>query len=86
MKFLQLRSDRLRQIRSAKTYKREALTKMHNGSDKKETRRFAEEAMKRRPDKSSLQDIVYLDEDLHSYKYFLTGEFDEAARKKAILD
>ena len=59
---------------------------MHNASDKKETRRFAEEAMRRRPDKVSLQDIVYLDEDLHTYKYFLTGEFDEAARKKAIMD
>ena len=32
----------------------------------------------------SIDDIVYLDEDIHSYKYFLTGKFDEEARKKEI--
>ena len=38
--------------------------------------------MKRRPDPVSIDDIVYLDEDLHTYKYFMTGEFDEEQRKK----
>jgi hypothetical protein len=38
--------------------------------------------MKRRPDPVSIDDIVYLDEDLHTYKYFMTGQFDEEARKR----
>ena len=32
-----------------------------------------------------LEKIVYLDEDLHTYKYFMTGQFDEEARKNAIM-
>lgn len=40
--------------------------------------------MKRRPDNVHLDQIVYLDEDLHTYKYFMTGDFDADARKKAI--
>ena len=41
--------------------------------------------MARRPDPVSIEQIVYLDEDLHTYKYFMTGEFDEDARKQAIM-
>ena len=40
--------------------------------------------MKRRPDNVHLDQIVYLDEDLHTYKYFMTGDFDADARKKSI--
>lgn len=57
---------------------------MHKGLDKKQVRAFAEEAMRRRPDQVALEEIVYLDEDLHTYKYFMTGSFDEQARKKEI--
>jgi len=46
---------------------------MHDGVDKKQVRLFAEDAMKRRPDPVHLDKIVYLDEDLHTYKYFMTG-------------
>ena len=38
----------------------------------------------RRPDKVSIDDIVYLDEDLHTYKYFMTGDFDAEARARDI--
>ena len=57
---------------------------MHGGSDKKTRKGFAQDSMKRRPDPVSLEEIVYLDEDLHSYKYFMTGQFDHDARKKEI--
>lgn len=40
--------------------------------------------MKRRPDAVALEEIVYLDEDLHTYKYFMTGQFDEKDRKQKI--
>ena len=40
--------------------------------------------MKRRPDAVSVDKIVYLDEDIHTYKYFMTGDFDEEARAKMI--
>ena len=43
-----------------------------------------EEATARRQDKVSIDDIVYLDEDLHTYKYFMTGEFDAEARARDI--
>ena len=36
------------------------------------------------PDKVSIDDIVYLDEDLHTYKYFMTGDFDAEARARDI--
>lgn len=39
------------------------------------------EAITRKSDTVSIDKIVYLDEDLHTYKYFMTGEFDEKARK-----
>ena len=42
------------------------------------------EAMQRRPEAVSLEKIVYLDEDLHTYKYFMTGQYDEEARKQMI--
>ena len=58
---------------------------MHHGADKEKVKKFAEEAMRRRPDNVPLEEIVYLDEDLHTYKYFLTGRFDEEARKKEIM-
>ena len=57
---------------------------MKEGVTKSDARRFAEEAMKRRPEAVSIDQIVYLDEDLHTYKYFMTGEFDEEARKQMI--
>ena len=44
------------------------------------------EGIVKRRDEVSIDDIVYLDEDIHSYKYFLTGKFDEDARKKYIQD
>ena len=50
---------------------------MHEGSDKFKIREFAKEAMKKRPEAVPIDDIVYLDGDLHTYKYFMTGEFDE---------
>ena len=40
------------------------------------------DAVRRRKDEVSIDEIVYLDEDIHSYKYFLTGKFDEEARKR----
>lgn len=40
--------------------------------------------MKRIPDPVSIEEIVYLDEDLHTYKYFMTGEFDVVARQRDI--
>ena len=41
--------------------------------------------MKRKKDAVPIEEIVYLDEDLHTYKYFMTGQFDETARKKEIM-
>ena len=58
---------------------------MIKGTDKSTTMRFAAESMKRRPDQVPLEKIVYLDEDLHTYKYFMTGQFDEEQRKKEIM-
>ena len=57
---------------------------MHIGTNKVKNREFAKEAMKRRPEAVPIDDIVYLDGDLHTYKYFMTGEFDEQARQKEI--
>jgi len=54
---------------------------MRDSSEKKRIRDFAESAMRRRPDKVSIEKIVYLDEDLQTYKYFMTGDFDEKARR-----
>lgn len=58
---------------------------MQKSASKAEAKEFAKKAIQRKPDKVSIHDIVYLDEDLYTYKYFMTGEFDEAARKQAIL-
>ena len=55
------------------------------GTDKKAQRRFVEESIRHRPDEVALEEIVYLDEDLHTYKYFMTGKFDEELRKKEIM-
>ena len=38
--------------------------------------------MKRRKDPVSIEEIVYLDADLHTYKYFMTGQYDADARKR----
>ena len=57
---------------------------MHKGLDKNQIKEFAAKAMQRKPGDLPVQEIVYLDEDLHTYKYFLTGVFDEEARKKEI--
>jgi len=42
--------------------------------------------MRRRPDAVPIEQIVYLDEDLHTYKYFMTGQFDADARNQMIAD
>lgn len=55
-----------------------------SGSEKKQRREFVDNATARRPDKVSIDDIVYLDEDLHTYKYFMTGDFDAEARARDI--
>ena len=47
-------------------------------------KQFAEEAMKRRPDAVPIDKIVYLDEDFHTFKYFMTGNYDEEARRRDI--
>lgn len=57
---------------------------MRTGLDRITKKEFATAAMQRRPDPVSIEDIVYLDEDLHTYKYFMTGQFDEEARKREI--
>jgi len=42
--------------------------------------------MRRRADTfTPLNKIVYLDEDLYTYKYFMTGKFDDEGRKQSIL-
>ena len=48
--------------------------------------KLVRDGVKRRRDEVSINEIVYLDEDIHSYKYFLTGKFDEEARKKYIQE
>ena len=59
---------------------------MENSAERRKlTKKFAADAMKRRPDAVGIEEIVYLDEDLHTYKYFMTGEFDESQRKKEIV-
>lgn len=58
---------------------------MRAGVSKAEARKFAEDSMKRRPDAVAVEQIVYLDEDIHTYKYFMTGKFDEDARKQMIM-
>ena len=55
-----------------------------SGLDRRERREFVDNATARRPDKVSIDDIVYLDEDLHTYKYFMTGDFDAEARARDI--
>lgn len=45
---------------------------------------FTDESLRKRPDAVKNNDIVYLDADEFTYKYFLTGRFDEEARKKHI--
>ena len=47
-------------------------------------RQFVDNAIARNPDKVAIDDIVYLDEDLHTYKYFMTGDFDAEARARDI--
>ena len=57
---------------------------MQDSADKKQAKMFVLDALKSRPDREQVDKIVYLDEDLHTYKYFMTGQFDEDARKKEI--
>ena len=57
---------------------------MKKGFSKEEARRFVSEAVKRRPGNVPIERIVYLDDDLHTYTYFMTGDFDEEARDKMI--
>ena len=47
-------------------------------------RQFVDRAISRSPDKVSIEEIVYLDEDLHTYKYFMTGDYDGEARARDI--
>ena len=44
-----------------------------DSAEKKQAKMFASDAIKRRKDEVQLDKIVYLDEDLHTYKYFMTG-------------
>ena len=55
-----------------------------SGFEKKLRKEFVDSATARIKDKVSIDDIVYLDEDLHTYKYFMTGEFDADARARDI--
>ena len=47
-------------------------------------KQFVDNAIARNPDKVALDDIVYLDEDLHTYKYLMTGDYDAEARARDI--
>ena len=47
-------------------------------------KQFVGSAIARNPDKVAIDDIVYLDEDLHTYKYFMTGDFDAEAREREL--
>ena len=51
---------------------------------KSEARRFAMQSMLHRPNPYPVDKIVYLDDDQFSYKYFLTGQFDEEGRMKVL--
>ena len=45
-----------------------------DSAEKRQAREFASDAIRRRKnDEVELDKIVYLDEDLHTYKYFMTG-------------
>ena len=57
---------------------------MQESAEKKKAKRFVSDAIKHKPDDVHVDKIVYLDEDLHTYKYFMTGQFDEDARKNEI--
>ena len=57
---------------------------MQESAEKKQAKLFVSDAIRRKADEVHVDKIVYLDEDLHTYKYFMTGQFDEAARKKEI--
>ena len=47
-------------------------------------KQFVDHAIARYPDKVAIDDIVYLDADQHTYKYFMTGDFDAQARDRDI--
>ena len=47
-------------------------------------KQFVDHAIARYPDKVAIDDIVYLDADQHTYKYFMTGDFDAEARDRDI--
>lgn len=57
---------------------------MKESAEKKKAKLFVSDAIKHKPEKVIVDKIVYLDEDLHTYKYFMTGQFDEDARKNEI--
>ena len=57
---------------------------MNSQDERKIRKQFVDNATARIQDKVSIDDIVYLDEDLHTYKYFMTGEFDADARARDI--
>ena len=59
-------------------------TKHTTSAERLEQRAFVQNSTARKNDKVSIDEIVYLDEDLHTYKYFMTGEFDAAARARDI--
>lgn len=46
---------------------------MQESAEKKKAKRFVSDAIKHKPDDVHVDKIVYLDEDLHTYKYFMTG-------------
>ena len=57
---------------------------MKKGISKLEVRRYVADTLRHRPDNVPIEQIVYLDDDLPTFTYFMTGEFDEEAREKMI--
>ena len=51
---------------------------------RQQRKEFVNRAINRSPDKVSIEEIVYLDEDLQTYKYFMTGDFDAEARAREL--
>ena len=60
------------------------MSKQNTQTRRHETKQFVNRAITRSPDKVSIEEIVYLDEDLQTYKYFMTGDFDAEAREREL--
>ena len=55
-----------------------------SGGERLKVKQFVDHATARYPDKVAIDDIVYLDDDQHTYKYFMTGKFDAEAKARDI--